>query len=79
MDRLDMAIALIKEAQEEKSRLIGFERDYEKALAKDEEVLGYSWKNRGEVYEAYTPIPHKSVVNDNLKMARRILAGEYIK
>ena len=79
MDRLDMAIALIKEAQEEKSRLIGFERDYEKALAKDEEVLGYSWKNRDEVYKAYGRTPHKSVINDNIKMARRILAGEYMK
>lgn len=78
MDRLDMAIALIEEAQEEKSRLRGFERDYKEALAKDMEAPGHSWENRSKVYRAYSPTPHKSVVNDNLKMARRILAGEYM-
>lgn len=77
MDRLDMAIELILEAQEEKNRLIGFERDYNEALTKDNEA--HSWENRNKVYRAYSPTPKKSVVNDNLKMARRIIIGEYMK
>lgn len=70
MDRLDMAIELILEAQEEKNRLIGFERDYNEA---------HSWENRDKVYRAYSPIPKKSVVNDNLKRAYHIIIGEYMK
>jgi hypothetical protein len=77
MDRLDMAIELILEAQEEKNRLIDFERDYNEALTKDNEA--HSWENRDKVYRAYSPTPKKSVVNDNLKMARRIIIGEYMK
>lgn len=77
MDRLDMAIELILEAQEEKNRLIDFERDYNEALTKDYEA--HSWENRDKVYRAYSPTPKKSVFNDNLKMARRIIIGEYMK
>ena len=77
MDRLDIAIELIVEAQEERNRLIGFERDYNEALTKDNEI--HSWENRNKVYQAYSPTPKKSVVNDNLKMARRIIIGEYMK
>ena len=79
MDRLNMAIALIKEAQEERDRLKSFERDYEEAQEKDiADTDHWSFTNRAAVEKAYSPIPHKSVVNDNLKMARRLLAAEYL-
>jgi hypothetical protein len=37
------------------------------------------WSRRYEVEAKYSPLPHKSVINDNLKIARRILLGEYEK
>ena len=74
-----MAIALIEEAKEEKNRLEAFERDYEEAQEKDiADTDHWSFTNRAAVEKAYSPIPHKSVVNDNLKMARRLLAAEYL-
>lgn len=80
MDRLEMAISLIEEAQEERRRLIGYERAYLEAFEKDTaDPNKYTWENRNKVFKAYHPIPKKSVINDNLKMARRILLGEYMK
>lgn len=76
MDRLSMAIALIQEAQEEKERLA----EYNAAL---EEVPPYGrpdhWESLNEVYKKFSPTPKKSVINDNLKMARRLLIAEYVK
>ena len=77
MDRLDMALELIQEAKTEKKRLKDYEKEYKKALENDRAFnLGY--RTRMEVDEKYYPLPKKSVVNDNLKMARRILLGEYM-
>ncbi len=79
MDRLDMALALIQEAKEEKARLEAFTAEYNRAAEIDlRDPEKYSWVERQKVYNKFTPTPHKSVVNDNLKMARRILAGEYM-
>lgn len=79
MNRLDMAIALIQEAKEEKVKLEAFTAEYNLAAEID---LGdpekYSYAERQKVYNKFTPTPHKSIVNDNLKMARRLLAGEYM-
>ena len=76
MDRLSMAIALIQEAQEEKKRLA----EYNAAL---EEVPPHDhpdhWKALIEVYKKFSPTPKKSVINDNLKMARRLLIAEYVR
>lgn len=69
MDRLDMALELIREAQEEKKRLEAFNNEYSKASG---------WDEISKVYNKYSPTPKKSVINDNLKMARRILKGEYV-
>lgn len=79
MDRLDMALSLIQEAKEEKARLEAFTAEYDRASKIDlRDPENYSWAERQKVYNKFTPTPHKSVVNDNLKMARRILAGEYM-
>lgn len=72
MDRLEMVISLIEEAKVERDRLIA----YEKALKK----IGYKWcPERYEIEKKFSPTPRKSIVNDNLKIARRILLGEYLK
>ena len=73
MDRLDMAVALIQEAKEERKRLEAMEKE----IAKIPRGPDY-WRNRCEIENRYSPTPHKSVVNDNLKTARRLLAREYM-
>ena len=76
MDRLEMAIELIREAINEKKRLESYEID----LAK---LPSYRDPNFGEAsnkfYKKYPTVPRKSIVNDNIKMARRLLLGEYMK
>ena len=74
MDRLKMAIELIQEAKLEKERI----RAMETAISKLSRDDPYYWKKRDAIEDSYIPTPHKSVVNDNLKMARRILIGEYM-
>ena len=75
MDRLDIAIELIREAQKERNRLEEMNAEINKL---PNTAPGY-WKRRYEIEAEYSPIPHKSVINDNLKIARRILLGEYEK
>ena len=76
MDRLSMAIALIQEAQEEKKRLAEYNAAREEVPPYDHQ---YHWKALNEVYEKFSPTPKKSVINDNLKMARRLLIAEYVR
>lgn len=75
MDKLDIALALIEEAKAEKKRL----KEYQKEYAN---LPDYSSANHWEAWrkldEKYSPVPKKSVINDNLKMARRYLRDEYI-
>lgn len=73
MDRLDMALALIQEAKEEKKRLAAMEKEIDKIPSGS----GY-WSRKYEIEARYAPTPRKSVVNDNLKTARRLLAREYM-
>ena len=73
MDRLDMALALIREAKEEKKRLEAMEKEIDKLPL----TAGY-WNRRYEIEARYKPTPHKSVINDNIKTARRLLALEYM-
>ena len=75
MDRLDMALILIQEAKEEKALLEKYEKDNSKLPGYGEP--GYQ-EAVDDFYRKWPKAPHKSVVNDNLKMARRILAGEYM-
>lgn len=69
MNHFDMALALIQEAKEEKKRLENFNKEYSKAD---------DWDQISKVYDKYSPVPKKSIINDNLKMARRLLIGEYV-
>lgn len=76
MDRLSMAISLIEEAQAEKARLAELNRAIDKL--KPVEDWDEYHKKRYEIERAFSPLPHKSTVNDNLKVARRILRDEYL-
>lgn len=72
MDRLDTAIALIQEAKEERKRLEAMKKEIDKI------PRGSDWRAKYEIETRYKPTPRKSVVNDNLKTARRLLALEYM-
>lgn len=72
MDYLKTAIALIQEADEEKKRLEAMEKEIAKI------PRGSDWTVRYEIEARYKPTPHKSVINDNLKTARRLLARAYM-
>lgn len=73
MDYFKTAIALIQEADEEKKRLEAMEKEIDKIPRE-----GNYWAKRCEIEDRYKPTPHKSVVNDNLKTARRLLARAYM-
>ena len=72
MDRLDMAIALIQEAKSERKRLEAMDTE----IARN--PRGSDCRVRYEIEARYKPTPRKSVINDNLKTARRLLAREYV-
>ena len=76
MCRLEMAIELIREAIDEKKRLEIYEKERSK-------LPSYRDPNFREAlskfYDKYPSSPKKSIINDNIKMARRLLLGEYEK
>lgn len=76
MDRLDVALALLQEAKEEKKRLEAMEKEIAR-IPKNLDSGDY-WRLRYEIEARYNPTPHKSVINDNIKTARRLLAREYM-
>lgn len=69
MDRLEMAMALIEEAKAEKARLDKYNGEIQKLL----KTKGWTWQQRYEIDKRYSPVPKKSVINDNIKTARRLL------
>lgn len=69
MDRLEMVIELVNMAKNERDRL--------KAMATELNDTD-DWGVRINIYQRYTPQPTKAAVNDALKMARRLLAEEYL-
>jgi hypothetical protein len=76
MDRLDMAIELIREAQRERDRIEAMEAELSSLSREDPDYWSKSWEITSKYWGS---MPHKSIVNDNLKLARRILLGEYMK
>ena len=69
MDNLEMAIALLQGALNERNRL----QEHDEEIAKCQ-----TWEEECEVYEKYKRIPKKSIINDNLKMARRLILESYM-
>lgn len=75
MDNLDIALELIRRAQRERNRINTLNKMLEVARQKP----SYNWNVRMEIESNFDGgLPRKSVVNDSLKMARRILKEEYI-
>lgn len=72
MDNFDMAVALIKEAQEEKRKHEERHKAYMNVL---NSPAPRDW---GTFYHDHPETPHKSIVNDNIKLARRLLLKEYM-
>jgi hypothetical protein len=66
---------LIREAQIEKARLLELTRRIETLRGLEDREY---WDRRYEIEKEFTPLPHKATVNDNLKVARRILKDEYL-
>lgn len=75
MDRLEIAIALIQEAQAEKQRLDKIDGEIKKLRGLEDAEY---WQKRAEIYTRFAPFPRKSIINENLKVARRLLKDEYI-
>lgn len=75
MDKLNIALALIEEAKAEKKRLEEYQKEYANLPAYG--APGH-WEAWNKLDEKFSPVPKKSVINDNLKMARRYLRDEYI-
>ena len=73
MDKLDLAELMIQQALEERRRLTTFEAEIKKIHGGPN-----YWEERYKVEKKYKPIPHKSVVNDSIKMARRYLLEAYM-
>lgn len=74
MDKLEIAIELIRRAQQERKRLDAYNKELEKYYASGSR----SWEERSKIELKYSPTPRKSIVNDSLRMARRMLAEEYV-
>jgi len=74
MDRLEMAIELIRRAQNESKRMMKYESEINAVRKRPD----YTFKLRYEVDLKFSPLPHKSVINDSLKMARQLLKEEYV-
>ncbi len=74
MDKFETAIALIKRAQNESKRLAKYESAIKAVHARSD----FNWKMRYEIDSQFSPIPHKSVINDSLKVARQLLKEEYV-
>lgn len=70
MDNLDIAIHLLQEAKKNRDKLEAYKSELRLC------------DNGDELYELlrrYTPTPTVASVNDNLKMARKLILKEYIK
>ena len=78
MNKLDIAIALLEEARDERERLEKLNGELDKLRSQG--IRGTDYLNRRYLIEAgFQPVPHKAHINDNIKVARRILLGEYMK
>lgn len=69
MTDLDVALHLIIEARAEMDRYINFQRELD---------LAKNWTEKNKVYQKYETSPTKAIINDNLKIARRLLKKSYM-
>lgn len=74
MDKLDLALELVRIAKVERERLDAYNKEMKNFYASESR----SWEERNRIEQRYSPTPRKAVINDSLKMARRMLAEEYV-
>ena len=74
MDRLDWAIDLIREAQQEKRYIRAMKAELDKLSIYDPDY----WEKHYEISRKFTRTPDRALVKNNLEMARRILSVELI-
>ena len=74
MDKLELALELIRRAQQERKRLNAYNKEIKAFYASGSR----SWEERNKIELKYSPTPRKATINDSLKMARRILSEEYV-
>lgn len=76
MDKLELALELIKEAVDEKQKLDKVSKDMEK-LNKERVKANYAmpdyWTRRWQIEGQFGAVPKKAHINDNIKLARRLL------
>lgn len=70
MDKLELAMELIRRVQNDQKRMEAMNKELEKA--------GGGWAKRIEIEKKYYPIPRKTVINNSLKMARRLISEAYV-
>lgn len=74
MDNLDMAIELLLQAKREKELMTQYEADLKKLPRYDEPDPA---RLHEKFWQKWRRTPKNSVINDNVKMARRLLLSEY--
>lgn len=74
MDNLELALELIRRAQQERKRLDAYNAELKKYYASESR----NWDARSAIERKYSPTPRKAIINDSLKMVRRLLSGEYV-
>ena len=75
MDKLELALELIRRAQQERKRLNGYNNAINSLQRANNPEY---WHQRDKIELKYSPTPRKAIINDSLKMARRILSEEYV-
>ena len=77
MDKLEVAVELIRRAQQERKRPDAYTKEIERLRSNPPGGRAY-WDERSKIELKYSPTPRKSVINDSLRMARRLLIEEYV-
>lgn len=72
MNKFEVALELVKRAQQEHRRLV----EYRQQLAG---VAAGDWQKRAQLDAQYRRLPTVAAVNDSLKMARQLLLEAYVK
>lgn len=72
MDRLEWAIQLIEEAQREKQYIEAMQAELDKLSIFDPDYYNKHWR----ISRKYNRTPDRSLINNNLRLASRILRDE---
>lgn len=70
MNKIEMAIELLTMAREEQKRMERMDKELKEAE--------WDWEKRCKIMNRYSPTPKRQVINDYLKMARRLIVEAYV-